>query len=445
MGSGQVGEIDTSDRRPIDRDVVDLCRQLIIFDTSNPAGSEAAAAEFVADELSALGLEVTRVEPKPGRTSLVTRVQGTDPSRPALLVHGHLDVVPVDESGWTTDPFGGEIRDGCLWGRGAVDMKDMLAMVLAAVREWGRSGRRPRRDLVLAFLADEEAGGSLGAGYLTHERPDLFAGCTEAVGEVGGFSQPVGKRARAYFVETSQKGVAWLRLVASSRGGHASMLHPDNPVLAVASAMTALNGASRFAPTSVATRSIAQLADLAGQEVDATDEGSVNAFFESLGPISRMLKASVRHTFNATMCSAGWKENVVPSGATALIDARFLPGLEEQFKEAVSDVLVGTGVDHSFEKWLPALLEPADTSFVSEIERALRTEDPEAVTVPYVLSAGSDAKWFTDLGISCFGFIPLCLPSGFDFSSQFHAPDERVPLDALTFGAHVMEELMATA
>src|SRR5215207_4164281 len=195
-------------------EVVELCSDLIRFDTSNPTSDERAAAEYVAGKLDEVGIASTLLESEPGRASVVARIEGEDRSRPALLVHGHLDVVPADPSEWSVHPFGGEVRDGYLWGRGAVDMKDMDAMTLALVREWARTGQKPPRDVVVAFLADEEAGGVKGARWLVDNHPEEFAGCTEAVSEVGGFSLTIRDDLRMYPIQTAEKGMAWLRLVA---------------------------------------------------------------------------------------------------------------------------------------------------------------------------------------------------------------------------------------
>ena len=216
--------------RPAEDEVVELCSDLIRIDTSNPTSDERAAAEYVAARLDEAGISSTILESEPGRASVVARIEGADRNRPALLLHGHLDVVPADPAEWSVHPFSGEVRDGYLWGRGAVDMKDMDAMLLAVVREWGRSGTRPPRDVVLAFVADEEAGGGKGARFLVDQHPDLFSGCTEAVSEVGGFSVTVRDDLRLYPIQTAEKGMAWMRLAARGRPGHGSMRHDDNAV-----------------------------------------------------------------------------------------------------------------------------------------------------------------------------------------------------------------------
>ncbi|WP_240759030.1 M20/M25/M40 family metallo-hydrolase, partial [Phytoactinopolyspora endophytica] len=212
-----------------DAEVVDLCRDLIRIDTSNfgdgSGPGERSAAEYVAEQLDEIGLDTTVFESEPGRTSVVTRIDGADPSRTdALLIHGHLDVVPANAADWTHDPFSGEIADGCVWGRGAVDMKDMDAMVLSVIRDRVRAGRLPGRPVVLAFLADEEAGGKLGAHWAVDHHAELFDGVTEAIGEVGGFSLTVRDDLRLYLIETAQKGIAWMRLTVDGTAGHGSML-----------------------------------------------------------------------------------------------------------------------------------------------------------------------------------------------------------------------------
>ncbi|MDX6200648.1 MAG: hypothetical protein QOJ83_148, partial [Frankiales bacterium] len=219
-------------------EVVEICRDLIRIDSSNPTSNERQAAEYVAGKLAEVGLVPEIIESAPGRASVITRMEGADPSRAALLIHGHLDVVPAVPSEWSVDPFGGEIVDDMLWGRGAVDMKDMDAMILSVVRNLARTGQKPPRDVVLAFLADEEAGGGKGAHYLVDNRPDLFEGCTEAVSEVGGFSVTVAENQRLYLIQTAEKGMAWMRLTARGRAGHGSFINDDNAVTALAEAVT---------------------------------------------------------------------------------------------------------------------------------------------------------------------------------------------------------------
>src|SRR3954447_24132571 len=221
-------------------EVVDICRELIRIDTTNPGdGSgpgERDAAEYVAGLLSEVGLETEVFESLPRRANVVTRVSGADPTRPALLVHGHLDVVPARADDWQVDPFSAEVRDDCIWGRGAVDMKDMDAMILATVRDLVRSGERPPRDLVVAFLADEEAGGPYGATWIVDHQRDLIEGVTEAVSEVGGFSTTIAGR-RAYLLQTAEKGLAWLRLVGARRAGPRAQVNDDNAVTRLCSAV----------------------------------------------------------------------------------------------------------------------------------------------------------------------------------------------------------------
>jgi acetylornithine deacetylase/succinyl-diaminopimelate desuccinylase-like protein len=428
-------------------EVVELCRQLLRFDTTNPGQPEQPAAEFVADALTEVGWPVTVVRGAPGRDNVVVRIPGRDRSRDALLVHSHLDVVPVNESEWTVDPFGGVERDGCLWGRGAVDMKDMAAMMLAVAREIRRSGAEPARDIVMAFVADEEMGGDLGAGLLVREHPELLAGCTEAIGEVGGFSVESTGAHRLYLVETAEKGVAWIRLRANGSGGHASMINNDNAILKIVAALQRLAGAGSFRLTAGTAEFLRRLGGADSVHGGAAgdgppDEVASQAVLQRFGPLSRMLEASLRHTYNVTMFQAGYKENVIPASAEALVDARFLPGFEEEFKAETAGLLEGTGVEWSFERWLPAVVGAPAQSLLDAIQAALSTQDPQALLVPYTLSAGSDAKWFTRLGMACVGFTPLRLPDGFDFSAQFHAADERIPIDALTFGARTLHALL---
>jgi acetylornithine deacetylase/succinyl-diaminopimelate desuccinylase-like protein len=428
---------------PVD-EVVDLCRELIRIDTTNtgdPATTrpERPAAEWVAARLAEVGIDSQLREPAPGRTSLVARLTGTDPDRGALLVHGHLDVVPADPAEWSVPPFAGELRDGFLWGRGAVDMKDFDAMVLAVVRGWARTGYRPPRDIVLAFTADEEAGGGHGAHFLVHLHPELLAGCTEAIGEVGGYSFPVSADLRLYLIQIAEKGIEWLRLTATGRPGHGSMLHDDNAVTALAEAVARL-GRHRF-PVEVTPpvrAFLAHLGEALGVELDPADPEPLIA---KLGPAARVIGATIRNTANPTRLQAGYKENVIPGRASAVVDCRSLPGRSEQLLAQVRE-LVGPGIEVEFLQRQPAVATSFEGPLVAAMAAALRAEDPAARAVPYMISGGTDAKAFAQLGISCFGFSPLRLPDELDFASLFHGIDERVPVDGLQFGVRVLDHFL---
>jgi acetylornithine deacetylase/succinyl-diaminopimelate desuccinylase-like protein len=421
-------------------EAIELLGELVRINTSNPTHPERPAAEWVAAKLDEVGIGSQIIEAAPGRASTVARIEGADSSRAPLLIHGHLDVVPADPSEWSVDPFAGEIRDGYLWGRGTVDMKDMDAMVLALVRDWARSGRKPPRDIVLAFVSDEEAGGRQGAHYLVDNHPDLFADCTEAISEVGGFSVSLGESARAYLIQTAEKGISWLSLKATGRPGHGSMVHDDNAVTRLAAAVSRI-GAHEFpvVVTDTVRATIEGLAAVSGMDLNPDD---VETWLPKLGPAARMIGATIRNTANPTMLEAGYKANVIPSRAEATIDCRFLPGQEDAMLEAIDDLL-GDGVTREYLVRDIAVETGFDGALVDAMSAALRAEDEGAFPLPYLMSGGTDAKSFSTLGMRCFGFSPLLLPPDLDFMSLFHGIDERVPLDGLRFGVRVLDRLLA--
>lgn len=426
-------------------EVVGLTSDLIRIDTTNtgdPATvvGERAAAEYVAEKLAEVGYETTYVESgAKGRGNVFARLEGADPSRGALLVHGHLDVVPADPAEWSVHPFSGAVQDGYVWGRGAVDMKDMIGMTLATARRFKRDGVVPPRDIIFAFLADEEAAGDYGSQWLVRNRPELFDGATEAISEVGGFSITVKDGVRAYLIETAEKGIAWMKLRTRGRAGHGSMVHEDNAVTKLTQAVARL-GTHRFplVLTDSVREFLAAMSELTGLEFDEDDlDGTVG----KIGTVARMIGATLRDTANPTMLTAGYKANVIPSVAEAIVDCRVLPGREEAFLRELDD-LIGPDVEREWVSKLPAVETTFDGALVDAMTNAIAAEDPGARAVPYMLSGGTDAKAFSTLDIRCFGFAPLKLPADLDFSALFHGVDERVPVDALQFGTRVLDRFL---
>jgi acetylornithine deacetylase/succinyl-diaminopimelate desuccinylase-like protein len=428
-------------------EVVGLLSELIRFNTSNPTHPERPAAEWVASQLGDVGIDTVILESETGRASTVARVSGSNPGRSPMLIHGHLDVVPAEPSEWSIDPFAGEVKDDYVWGRGAVDMKDMNAMTLAVIRDWARTGVRPDRDIVLAFVADEEAGGKLGAHWLVDNHPEYFADCTEAISEVGGFSVTVGGDLRLYLIQTAEKGIGWLKLRAEGRPGHGSMVHADNAVTELARAVTRI-GEHEFPihVTPTVREFLGRIADLTGLPIDPDNPGPS---LPALGGMARMIGASLRNTANPTMLSAGYKANVIPSSAEATIDTRFLPGHEKELFDTIDEIIADTGagtrISREFITSDIAVETGFDGAIVDAMAAALRAEDQQAVPVPYLMSGGTDAKSFSLLGIRNFGFSPLLLPPELDFSALFHGIDERVPVSALQFGVRVLDRFLRSA
>jgi acetylornithine deacetylase/succinyl-diaminopimelate desuccinylase-like protein len=438
---------------------------LIRFDTTNRGGGDARerpAAEYVAERLAEAGLEPVLLESAPGRANVVARVSGTggvgqggsrdghqEAQEGALLLHGHLDVVPADPAAWAVHPFAGEIRDGVLWGRGAVDMKNADAVLLALVSQWAREGRRPRRDLVLAFTADEEDTTEFGARYLVEQHPELFEGCTEAIGESGAFTFHAAGQ-RLYPIASAERGTAWLKLTARGRAGHGSKPNGANAVTRLAEAVARIGAyrwpvrlipAVRAAVEAIAAATGTPLPDGALDQAVA-GELTADELLGLLGPGGALVAATVRNSANPTMLQAGYKLNVIPGEATAYVDGRVLPGTEQEFR-AVLDELTGPDVTWEYAHEEVALEAPPDAPLTERMARALLAEDPGSVVVPYCMGGGTDAKQFSRLGLACYGFTPLVLPEGYDYYAMFHGTDERIPLSALDASVRIMDRLLA--
>ncbi len=434
-----------------------IARDLIRFDTTNYGGGrsngEADAAEYVAAKLQKLGHTPQLFESEPGRVSVIARVEGRSEGsgstavgartaksakRPALVVHGHLDVVPALETNWSVDPFAGEIKDGMLWGRGAIDMKGMDAMIITVLQDILGGGKQPARDLIIAFFADEEAGGVLGSKHLVDTRPELFAGATEAISEVGGYSISLGAR-RAYLLQTGEKAMLWIKLTARGKAAHGSRMVADNALTRLAEAVATIG--RRQWPirlTMTTAELLTEVAAILG--VDPASVGPDEIAIRT-GTASGFIQASLRTTSNPTQLNAGYKHNVIPDTAEALIDVRTLPG-EEASVLAEIQHLVGDGIEIEVVHQDIGLENSFSGSLIDAVAKALNTHDQGAAILPYLLSGGTDNKALSRLGIKGYGFAPLQLPSDFDFPGMFHGVDERVPLEALVFGRQVLRDLL---
>jgi acetylornithine deacetylase/succinyl-diaminopimelate desuccinylase-like protein len=405
-------------------------------------GDEKDVAEYVVKQLTEVGIESKIYEAAPGRCNVIARIKGSNPDRPGLVVHGHLDVVPANAADWSVDPFSAEMKDGFIWGRGAVDMKNMDAMILATVRSWARSGYVPKRDIVLAFFADEEAGSVFGSHYMVKNHPEVFAGCTEAVSEVGGFSVTVGGGKRLYLIETAEKGIHWMRLTAHGRAGHGSMMNEENALTRLTEAVAKIGNyewPQRYSKTVKAF--FKRIAEASGKPYDETD---LRPLLKEIGFASSMIGATLQNTANPTMLEAGYKANVIPGSASAVIDGRFIPGFEDELNATIKQ-LIGEHVTVETITRDKALEVPFEGDLVEAMCNALIKEDSLAIPVPYVMSGGTDNKALADLGIIGYGFSPLKLDENFNFMAMFHGVDERVPVEGLVFGARVLKDFLENA
>ena len=429
----------------VEDEAIRICQELIRIPSVNYGegrGDESAVAAYVVASLAEVGITAKIYESAPNRCNVIARISGTDSSRPGLVVHGHIDVVPANADEWSVDPFGGIIKDDMIWGRGAVDMKNTDAMILAIVRDWARRGYKPSRDIVLAFFADEEAGMEFGSRFMTSKHPDVFAGCTEAISEVGGFSVTVADGKRLYFVEAAQKGIHWMKLTAQGRAGHGSMMNGENAVTAISEAVAKIG---KYEWPQRYTQTVKDLfREVARVTGKAYDEKDLRPLLKEIGSTARMIGATLQNTSNPTMLEAGYKANVIPGSASAVIDGRFLPGYEEELNTTIR-AIIGPDIEIETISHDIALEVNFKAPLVEAMKAALLREDPEGIPVPYLMSGGTDNKALSELGIIGYGFSPLRLPPDLDFMSLFHGVDERVPVDGIRFGVRVLADFLEHA
>ena len=426
----------------LENETITLCQEMIRIPSVNYGegkGDEKAMAEYVASKLAEVGIKSELIETAPNRVNVVAKVEGADQSRPGLVLHGHIDVVPANAADWSVDPFSGVIKDGFIWGRGAVDMKDMDAMILATVRIWQRIGYKPPRNILLVFFADEEAGSNYGSRWLVKHRPEIFDGYSEAVSEVGGFSVTITGEHRLYLIEAAQKGIQWMKLTAKGTAGHGSFINQNNAVTKVADAVARI-GKYEWPQLETKTSNVffRKIAELTGDKYDAKN---VKPLLQHLGDAVKMLGATISNTANPTMLEAGYKVNVIPQSASAMVDGRFLPGHENQLQETIKK-LAGDEIEIEVLTRDIALEVEFAGPLVKAMCDAISGEDSAGIPVPYLMSGGTDNKALHDLGIVGYGFSPLKLPKDLDFFALFHGVDERVPIDGLKFGVRVLYEFL---
>ena len=439
---------DWSDYAP-DAEVVDLCRDLIRIDTSNygpdPGPGEREAAEYVAGRLDDVGIASELYESEPGRTSLVAHwePEGVDRSLSPLLIHGHLDVVPANAEDWSQPPFAGEIVDGCLWGRGAVDMKDFDAMLLSVVRARARAGAAPRRPLRLVFTADEEAGGEKGALWMVREHPELLEGCRG--GDRRGRRLLADRGRRSSALPDPDRGEGDRLAEAHRRRPGRARVLPPAPTTRSPNLRPPSPGSGNYEWPHRITDAQRAFLEAVSEALDIEfDPDRAEETLAKLGSIARMVGATMSNTANPTMLQAGYKHNVIPASATAAIDGRIVPGGEDEFFATLTDLL-GDKVRYEVLAHHPSVETEFSGALVDAMQTSLVAEDPGARTVPYLMSGGTDAKAWSRLGIRCFGFAPLRLPPDLDFVSLFHGRDERVPTESLEFGARVLDRFLDLA
>lgn len=433
-------------------DVVTVLQQLLRLDTTNRAPGDAegelVAAQWIHDQLTQAGYHsrmLTR-EDAPHRANVVVRVSGTDPTLEGVLVHAHLDVVPAEAEQWSFDPFGGDVVDGYVRGRGATDMKDMCAMTLSVLLDWAATGDRPRRDVVVAFVADEETDGAFGAQWLVDAHPGLFDGVAVGIGESGGvidvYPGADGQPVRLARIAAGERGTLHLLLTARGRSGHGSRPGGSNAVLALIDALHRI-GHHAWPPhvSPLVRAQLEQTAAALGLAADLTTDEGVLRTIEELGGAADAAAFTIRASTTPTVVRAGYKVNVIPGLAVAEVDVRCPPGFEDDLLAALPG-LVGDGVTFEHTVREPPVQAPVDSPWFDAMSAAITYVDPLAVVVPGCLGGGTDAKAFSSLGIACYGFAPATADPDGRRRSGMHGVDERVPVTSLRGGQQILARFL---
>jgi acetylornithine deacetylase/succinyl-diaminopimelate desuccinylase-like protein len=420
--------------------VTQLLQELIRFDTTNPPGNETACIAFVQGLLEEAGCETTIYAKDPARPNLVSRLPGGD--APPLLLQGHVDVVTTAGQDWKHPPFEGRLEDGFVWGRGALDMKAGVAMMIVAFLRAKRENVRLPGDLVLVVLSDEENGGDFGARFLVEEHPELFAGVRYALGEFGGFTLHVGGK-RFYPIQVAEKQICWLKATVRGPGGHGAMINRGGTVARLGKLLNDLDRKRLPVHVTPVVRDTVEAIAATLPRRQALVLRSLlkprltDQALKLLGPQASMFEPMLRNTVNATIVRGGAKINVVPSEIELELDGRALPGFTPEQLIAEVHGIVGDDVEIELVRHDPGLAEP-DLGLFDTLGAIVRELDPEGVPVPLLQIGVTDGRFFSRAGIQTYGFLPMRLPEGFAFNKLIHAADERIPVDGLEFGAEAV-------
>jgi len=420
--------------------VVELLQELIRFDTTNPPGNEAACIDFLRAQLEEAGCETQTYEQEPGRPNLVSRLPGGD--APTLLLQGHVDVVTTALQDWTQPPFSGVLEDGYVWGRGALDMKAGVAMMVHAFLRAKREDVQLPGDLMLVVLSDEEAGGNVGARYLVQEHPELFEGVRYALGEFGGFTLHLGGK-RFYPIQVAEKQICWLKATVRGPGGHGAMVHRGGTVARLGRFLSDLD--RKRMPVHV-TPIVRETVEAIAAELPRHQAAIMRSLLKPrltdaalrlLGARAAQFEPMLRNTVNATIVRGGAKINVVPSEIELELDGRALPGFSPEQLIAELHELAGDDIEVELVRHDPGPPAP-DLGLFETLAGVIRELDPEGIPVPLLQIGVTDGRFFSQAGVQTYGFLPMSLPEEFEFVKLIHAADERIPVAALEFGAEAV-------
>ncbi|HEX4436177.1 MAG TPA: M20/M25/M40 family metallo-hydrolase [Solirubrobacteraceae bacterium] len=422
----------------------ELLAQLLRFDTTNPPGDEQACIDWIRGLLEGLGCEVRIIESEPGRSNLIARIEG-EGKAPPLLLQGHVDVVAA-RGQWTHPPFAGEVHDGFIWGRGALDMKGGVAMMLAAFMRVKAAGRKPPGDLILCLMADEEAGSPMGAEFLVREHPELFDGVRFSIGEFGGFRMTLAGRS-FYPVMVAEKQVCWCKATLRGPAGHGSMPVKGGAMGLLGKLLSSLDKGRLPVHVPAVTRSMVEAiaaevpAPMALPLKGLLNPRLTNRLLDVLGERGRLFEPLLHNTVSATILSGGEKINVIPDEVTVELDCRLLPGFSPE--QAFTELRRLSGVEMEIEvvRHDPVAAEP-DMSMFGLLSETLKAMDPEAKPIPLLLPGVTDGRFFSKLGIQTYGFLPMQLPADMPFMQLIHAADERLPVASVEFGTKAIERVL---
>ncbi|MBL8064216.1 MAG: M20/M25/M40 family metallo-hydrolase [Anaerolineales bacterium] len=420
---------------------VEILQRLIQFNTTNPPGNEAACVIYIRELLSEAGIESTLLAKDPNRPNLIARLPGQGKA-PPLLLYGHVDVVTTENQPWQQPPFEGKLIDGYVWGRGALDMKGGVAMMVSAFLRANAEGLNPPGDIVLAIVGDEEAGGDFGAKFLVEEHPELFKGIKHAIGEFGGFTLSVGGK-RFYPIMIAEKQICWMKASVHGQGGHGSMPVKKGAMAQLSQLLKALDEndlpihvtpPARMMVEAMASALGGAQGLLLGQLANPT---LTDLILKTLGDRGRTFYPLFRNTVSPTILQGSTKVNVIPSEISVELDGRLLPGQKPEDMLRELRAIVGKDVQLDVLQFEPGPSEPDMTMF-NTLAGILKEADPEGIPIPLLLSGVTDGRFFSQLGIQTYGYLPMTLPEDFNFANVIHAADERVPAAAIEFGAQMI-------